>query len=120
MSDELNKMKKVLKKIVSQEYDLGENYEMELRRKIKRMMDLKELRKVTQTWSLKDLEMADDMLRHRKDYSPEEFAKQFAQKITPLLGRWWKYQDVEEVCVVLSFVVAERICEESPKYKLWV
>lgn len=113
MSNELSKMKKVLDKIVSQEYDLGENYEMELRRK-------KELRKVTQTWSLKDLEMTDDMLRHRKDYSSVAFAKQFAQKITPLLGRWWKYQDVEEACEVLSFVVAERICEESPKYKLWV
>ena len=120
MSNELSKMKKVLDKIVSQEYDLGENYEMELRRKIKRMMDLKELRKVTQTWSLKDLEMTDDMLGHRKDYSSVEFAKQFAQKITPLLGRWWKCQDVEEACEVWSFVVAERICEESPKYKLWV
>lgn len=120
MSSELNKMKKVLKKIVSQEYNLGENYERGLRRKIKRMMDLKELRKEVQTWSMKDMEMVDELLRHRKDYSPVEFAKQFAQKITPLFGRWWKYQNVEDVCEVLSFVVAERICEESPKYKLWV
>lgn len=29
MSNELSKMKKVLDKIVSQEYDLGENYEIE-------------------------------------------------------------------------------------------
>lgn len=35
-----------INKIVSQEYDLGENYEKDLKRKIKRMMDLKEPREI--------------------------------------------------------------------------
>lgn len=42
ISSELNK----INKIVSQEYDLGENYEKDLKRKIKRMMDLKEPREI--------------------------------------------------------------------------
>lgn len=115
-----NGWRKVANKIIAQEMDLGENYKKGLMHKAKRKMDLQKLEKVVKTWSMKDVEFADEMLRHRRAYEPEEFIKQFNLDISPLLYNWQMCDNVEETYDLLAIVVGKRICEESSKYSLWV
>lgn len=115
-----NGWRKVANKLIAQEMDLGENYKKWLMLKAKRKMDLRQLEKVVKTWSMKDVELADEMLRHRSAYEPEEFAKQFNLDISPLLYNWQMCDNVEKTYDLLSVVVGKRMCEESSKYSLWV
>ena len=115
-----NGWRKVANKIIAQEMDLGENYKKWLMLKTKRKMDLRQLEKVVKTWSMKDVELADELLRHRSAYKPEEFIKQFNLDISPLLYNWQRCDNVEDTYDLLAIVIGKRMCEESSKYSLWV
>lgn len=116
----LRKSRKEANKLIAKEMDLGENYAKWLLLKAKRKMDLRNLEKVVKTWSMKDVELADEMLRHRRAYKPEEFIKQFNPDISPLLCNWQMCDNVEGTYDLLSIVIGKRMCEESSKYSLWV
>lgn len=106
--------------LIFKEMFFGANYAQELLDKAKRKMDLRQLEKVVQGWSMKDVELADELLRHRSTYKPEEFIKQFNLDISPLLYNWQRCDNVEEAYDLLSIVIGKRMCEESSKYSLWV
>lgn len=112
--------KKEANKLIFKELLFGANYAQELMLKAKRKMDLRKLEKVVKTWSMKDVELADEMLRHRRTYKPEEFIKQFNLDISPLLYNWQRDDNVEETYDLLSVVIGKRMCEESSKFSLWV
>ena len=106
--------------LIFKEMFFGANYAEELMNKAKRKVDLRQLEKVVNDWSMKDVELADEMLRHKRDYKPEEFVKQFNLDISPLLYNWQRCDNVEETYDLLSIVIGKRMCEESSKYSLWV
>lgn len=111
--------KKEANKLIFKELLFGANYAQELMHKAKRKIDLRKLEKVVKTWSMKDVELADEMLKHRMAYKPEEFIKQFNLDISPLLN-WQMCDNVEETYDLLSVVIGKRMCEESTKFSLWV
>lgn len=116
----LRRWRKESSKLIFKEMDFGANYLKELMKQEKRKMDLRKLEKVVKTWSMKYVELADEMLRHRRAYEPEEFIKQFNLDISPLLYNWQRCDNVEETYDLLSVVIGKRMCEESSKYSLWV
>lgn len=112
--------KKEANKLIFKELLFGANYAQELMIKAKRKVDLRNLEKVVKTWSMKDVKLADEMLRHRRAYKPEVFIKQFNPNISPLLYNWQMCDNVEGTYDLLSVVIGKRMCEESSKYSLWV
>lgn len=106
--------------LIFKEMFFGANYAQELMHKAKRKMDLRQLEKVVKTWSMKDVELADELLKHRSAYKPDEFIKQFNLDISPLLYNWQRCDNVEEAYDLLAIVIGKRMCEESSKYSLWV
>ena len=92
----LRRWRKESSKLIFKEMDFGANYLKELMKQEKRKMDLRKLEKVVKTWSMKYVELADEMLRHRRAYEPEEFIKQFNLDISPLLYNWQRCDNVEE------------------------
>lgn len=116
----LRRWRKGASKLIFKEMDFGVNYLKELMKQEKRKVDLRKLEKVVKTWSMKEVELADEMLRHKRDYKPEEFVKQFNLDISPLLYNWQRCDNVEETYDLLSVAIGKRMCEESSKYSLWV
>lgn len=112
--------KKEVNELIFKEMVFGANYAQELMNRAKRKVDLRQLEKVVKTWSMKDVELTDEMLRHRRAYKPEEFTKQFNLDISPLLYNWHMCDNVEEAYDLLSIIIGKRMCEESSKYSLWV
>ena len=84
-----------------------------------RKRDLRWYRRMVNDWTMSDVERVGELLRHRKECDPEVFSHQFYQVIYPLLGNCGKHPDVEKVCNLLSKVVEQRLCDESPKYGIW-
>lgn len=112
--------KKEVNELIFKEMFFGANYAEELMNKAKRKVDLRQLEKVVNDWSMKDVELADELLRHRRAYEPKEFIKRFNFDISPLLYNWQMGDNVEETYDLLSVVIGKRMCEESSKYSLWV
>lgn len=111
--------RKIANERISKEMFFGWNYERDQLYKENMKSDLRWYKRLVKDWTMSDVERVGKLLRHRKECDPEVFTHQFYQVIYPLLGNCGKHPDVDKVCNLLSRVVEQRLCEESPKYGIW-
>ena len=111
--------RKIAQERIAQEMFYGRNYVKDLCDRENRKRDLRWYRRMVNDWTMSDVERVGELLRHRKECDPEVFTYQFYQVIYPLLGNCGKHPDVDKVCNLLSKVVEQRLCDESPKYGIW-
>ena len=97
----------------------GRNYVKDQSDRENRKRDLRWYGRMVNDWTMSDVERVGELLRHRRECDPEVFSHQFYQVIYPLLGNCGKHPDVDKVCNLLSKVVEQRLCDESPKYGIW-
>lgn len=111
--------RKIANERISKEMFFGWNYERDQLYRENMKSDLRWYKRLVKDWTMSDVERVGELLRHRKECDPEVFTHQFYQVIYPLLGNCGKHPDVEKVCILLSQVVEQRLCDESPKYGIW-
>ena len=111
--------RKIAKERISKEMYFGWNYVKDQSDRENRKRDLRWYGRMVNDWTMSDVERVGELLRHRKECDPEVFSHQFYQVIYPLLGNCGKHPDVDKVCNLLSKVVEQRLCDESPKYGIW-
>ena len=111
--------RKIAKERIAKEMFYGRNYVKDQSDRENRKRDLRWYRRMVNDWTMSDVERVGELLRHRKECDPEVFTYQFYQVIYPLLGNCGKHPDVDKVCNLLSKVVEQRLCDESPKYGIW-
>lgn len=111
--------RKIAKERIAKEMFYGRNYVKDQCDRENRKRDLRWYRRMVNDWTMSDVERVGELLRHRRECDPEVFTYQFYQVIYPLLGNCGKHPDVDKVCNLLSKVVEQRLCDESPKYGIW-
>lgn len=111
--------RKIANERISKEVFFGWNYERDQLYRENMKSDLRWYKRLVKDWTMSDVERVGELLRHRKECDPEVFIHQFYQVIYPLLGNCGKHPDVDKVCNLLSQVVEQRLCDESPKYGIW-
>lgn len=111
--------RKIANEKISNEMYFGRNYERNQMDKMNRELEIRWLKRVVKSWKISDVERVDDLLRHRREVDPEQFSRQFNQDILPLLGKCGKIKNVDGMCNHLSWVVEQRMCEESSRYSVW-